>query len=164
MMESYQRSWHSEAENDAGGGHRLRPRLLAVQRLSFIGPARLAGLPNFRLALGFNDHVFLLHIAADRLGVVNLALANDHFFLHHRFLGHPNLLFLDGDANFLGLEIPRRGPAGGRSALDHDFLTLNRHVDLLVLGVHFLADLHLASIHWLLVGSQMFFPDLDSST
>ena len=54
-------------------------------------------------------------------------------------------------------------PVAGR-ALDHDFLTLNRHVDLLVLGVHFLADLHLASIHWLLVGSQMFFPDLDSST
>ena len=108
-------------------------------------------------------HLFLSHLAADMLGVLNHPLADRHLLLDHRPLLHEDLLLPYRDADLLAG--PDVGVGDGRAVrgmpLDDDLLPLHRDFDRAVLGDHLLADPDRAHLDELLVDLELLLAELN---
>ena len=118
-------------------------------------------IPFTRHAL--DAHLFLSHLAADMLGVLNHPLADRHLLLDHRPLLHEDLLPSHRNVDLLAG--PDVGVGDGRAVrgmpLDDDLLPLHRDFDRAVLGDHLLADPNLARLHELLMDLELLLAELN---
>src|SRR5262245_48096818 len=93
------------------------------------GPAGARVAAHVYVALTVDLQLLLEDGAGDLLGVLNLALADGHLFRDDRLLAHVDLVFLDGDADLLRLDVPGRRAAARGPPFDDDLLALDRYVD-----------------------------------